>query len=76
MNKPLPLATFALFSYNQEDYICDAVEAAFLQIYTPLKIIISDDCSSDGTFEKILRLIKNYNGKHTSLCHRVVLNTE
>ena len=74
MNKPLPLATFALFSYNQEDYICDAVEAAFLQIYTPLEIIISDDCSSDGTFEKILRLIKNYNGKHTIRCNRNIRN--
>jgi glycosyltransferase involved in cell wall biosynthesis len=74
MTKPLPLATFALFAYNQEAYICEAVEAAFAQVYNPLEIIISDDCSSDGTFEKILDLVNNYSGIHTIRCNRNVRN--
>ena len=42
-----PLVTFALFAYNQEQYIREAVEGAFSQTYEPLEIILSDDCSSD-----------------------------
>jgi glycosyltransferase involved in cell wall biosynthesis len=45
------LVTFALFAYNQEKYIREAVEGALAQTYEPLEIILSDDCSSDRTFE-------------------------
>lgn len=38
-----PLVTFALFAYNQEKFIKEAVEAVFAQTYQPLEIIISDD---------------------------------
>lgn len=50
-----PLVTFALFAYNQEQYIREAVEGAFSQTYKPLEIILSDDCSRDRTFEIPLR---------------------
>ena len=43
-----PLVTFALFAYNQEKYIREAVEGAFAQTYAPLEIILSDDCSTDS----------------------------
>ena len=46
-----PLVTFALFAYNQERFITEAVEAAFAQTYQPLEIIISDDGSSDKTYD-------------------------
>ena len=59
-----PLVTFAIVAYNQEEYIREAVEAAFSQEYTPLEIIISDDGSSDKTNEIINVLVKNYNGPH------------
>ncbi len=45
-----PLVTFALFAYNQEQYIREAVEGAFSQTYEPLEIILSDDCSSATRF--------------------------
>ena len=48
-----PLITFALFAYNQEKYIEEAVQGAFLQTYSPLEIILSDDGSTDRTFEII-----------------------
>jgi glycosyltransferase involved in cell wall biosynthesis len=38
-----PLVTFALFSYKQEHYIREAIEAAFAQAYQPLEIILSDN---------------------------------
>lgn len=59
-----PLVTFALFSYNQEKYIREAVEAALLQDYSPLEIILSDDCSSDKTFGIMEEIKKEYAGEH------------
>lgn len=63
--KERPLVTFALFAYNQEKYIREAVEGAFAQTYEPLEIILSDDCSSDKTFEIILSLVELYQGPHS-----------
>lgn len=59
-----PLVTFALFAYNQEKYIREAVEGAFSQTYSPLEIILSDDCSADRTYEIIDELAKSYTGPH------------
>lgn len=53
----LPLVTFAIFAYNQESFISEAIEGALSQDYENLEIIISDDCSSDGTFELIEKLV-------------------
>ena len=50
-NTDRPLVTFALFAYNQEQHIREAVDGAFSQTYEPLEIILSDDCSTDRTFE-------------------------
>lgn len=59
-----PLVTFALFAYNQEQYIREAVEAALAQDYPNLEIVISDDASSDGTWEIIESLGSGYRGSH------------
>lgn len=59
-----PLVTFALFAYNQEKYIREAVEAALAQEYPNLEIIISDDRSVDATFEIACALVENYRGPH------------
>ena len=45
-----PLITFALMAYNQEQLIEEAVAGALAQTYSPLEIILSDDCSTDRTF--------------------------
>ncbi|MDP3190360.1 glycosyltransferase [Rhodoferax sp.] len=62
--KKNPLVTFALFSYNQEMYIREAVESALAQTYEPLEIIISDDCSTDRTFDIIQEVVRSYRGYH------------
>jgi glycosyltransferase involved in cell wall biosynthesis len=59
-----PLVTFALFAYNQEKYIREAVEGAFSQTYEPLEIIMSDDCSTDRTFEVMKEMADAYVGLH------------
>lgn len=64
-----PLLTFALVAYNQERFIREAVEGAFSQTYSPLEIILSDDCSPDGTYEIMRQMAAEYRGPH-----RIVLN--
>ncbi len=59
-----PLVTFALFAYNQEKYIREAVKGAFSQTYEPLEIILSDDCSSDRTYQIMQEMAKAYEGPH------------
>jgi glycosyltransferase involved in cell wall biosynthesis len=68
-SKSKPLLTFALFAYKQERFIQKAIEGAFSQTYSPLEIILSDDCSPDRTFEIMRDAAANYGGPH-----KVVLN--
>ncbi|WP_417237259.1 glycosyltransferase family 2 protein [Bizionia paragorgiae] len=48
-------------SYNQKDFLQEAIESVLAQTYQPFEIIIVDDCSSDGSQE----LIKDYSNKHS-----------
>ena len=59
-----PLVTFALFAFNQERFIQEAVEAALSQTYSPLEIYLSDDCSTDCTFELMGEVASKYEGPH------------
>lgn len=65
-----PLVTFAVVSYNQERYIAEALESALAQTYTPLEVLISDDCSTDATFAVIEKIISNYTGPHKVIVSR------
>lgn len=60
----MPLITFAIFAYNQEKYIQQAIDGAFSQTYSPLEIIISDDASTDSTAEIIREAAHRYQGPH------------
>jgi glycosyltransferase involved in cell wall biosynthesis len=65
-----PLVTFALLAYNQEKFIREAIEGAFSQTYEPLEIIISDDCSTDRTFDIIKDLSNKYTGPHKIIINK------
>lgn len=65
-----PLVTFALFAYNQEKFIRDAVEAALAQTYEPLEIILSDDCSTDRTFDIMAETARGHRGRHQIILNR------
>jgi len=45
-------------TYNQEDYIVDAVQSALSQNYKNLEVVVCDDCSQDNTW-KIINSIKD-----------------
>ena len=70
MSQNKPLLSFILLSYNQEKFIREAVEAAFAQTYSPLEIILSDDASSDSTFEIIQEMAAAYEGPHKLILNR------
>ncbi len=57
-----PLVTFAIFTFNQEKFVREAVESAFAQTYEPMEIILSDDCSSDRTLEFLQMMARSYRG--------------
>ena len=58
------LFTLALFTYNQEKFVGEAVQAALLQKCSPIEILISDDCSDDNTFDIVKKIVKTYKGPH------------
>lgn len=60
-----PLATFVLVTYNQENFVREAVEGVLAQTYSPLEIILSDDCSSDSTFAIMEEMAAAYRGPHS-----------
>lgn len=66
--------TFFLMTYNQESYVREAINGAFSQTYSPLEIVISDDCSTDGTYAIIREMCEKYEGAHTVVINRNVEN--
>ena len=64
-----PLASILLIAYNQQDTVAEAVRGALAQTYSPLEIVLSDDASSDGTYDAMQAAVAGYAGPH-----RVKLN--
>jgi glycosyltransferase involved in cell wall biosynthesis len=64
MTSSMPLVTFALICFNQEEYVQEAIQSAFSQTYSPLEILISDDCSIDRTYQIIKQMTNDYKGPH------------
>lgn len=58
-----PLVSVAFLSYNQEKYVEEALNSILNQSYENIEIIISDDCSSDGTLNVIKQRLANCDGK-------------
>lgn len=55
-----PLVTCILLSYNHERFIEDAILGLLEQDYDNIEFIISDDASSDNTYEKIHTITKKH----------------
>lgn len=48
-----PKVSIHIISFNQKDYIAEAIESAVSQDYENLEVVVSDDASTDGTAEII-----------------------
>ena len=64
MTTDRPLVTLFVMAYNQERHVRAAIEGAFSQTYQPLEVVLSDDCSTDGTFTVMEQLAATYAGPH------------
>lgn len=65
-----PRVSFLQLAYNQEKFIHEAVNGAFLQTYEPLQIILSDDGSTDRTFQIMKDMAAAYVGPHMIVVRR------
>jgi hypothetical protein len=59
-----------LLAYNSEATIAEALHAVLTQQGEPLDILVSDDCSADGTFAIVTDIAATYTGPHRLSCHR------
>lgn len=57
-----PRVSIVLLAYNQENMIEHAVAGLFAQDYPDLEILLSDDCSTDGTLARLHELAAAYKG--------------
>ena len=64
-----PLISYVVTTYNIEKFVEESVKCAFAQTYSPLEIVLSDDCSTDRTYDIMRQLAEEYTGPH-----RIVLN--
>ena len=69
-----PAVTFGLVAYNQEKYVAAAIQGAFAQTCPAMEIILSDDCSPDGTFTIMQEMADAYRGPHTVRARREPAN--
>lgn len=59
-NISYPLVSFLVLTYNQEQYIYEAVMSGLQQDYLGnIEIIVQDDASTDHTEQEVIRAIKN-----------------
>jgi glycosyltransferase involved in cell wall biosynthesis len=65
-----PMVSVLLIAFNQQHTVADAVRGVLAQTYTPLEIFLSDDCSSDGTFEVMRGIADAYQGPHKVIVRR------
>lgn len=70
LNAVKPLVSFILVTYNQEEFVEEAVRAALVQTYSPLEIIVSDDASIDQTYEVAKAVVDAYEGPHRVIVRR------
>ena len=73
MTDSAPSASIVLLCYRDAPYIRAALESALAQT-VPCEIIVSNDCSDDGTFELAQELVANYRGPHRVIVRRNAQN--
>jgi glycosyltransferase involved in cell wall biosynthesis len=64
-----PRVSMVMLAFNQERFIRDAIQGALSQDYPNLEVVISDDGSSDATYQIMQEIASEYSGPH-----RIVIN--
>lgn len=61
---PFFTTSILFLAYNQVELVDESVAACLGQQGAPLDIVLSDDASTDGTYERLLALAEAYTGPH------------
>ncbi|MGP8216190.1 MAG: glycosyltransferase family 2 protein [Bacteroidia bacterium] len=61
----LPLVTIGASNYNNAKYVIETLESIKNQSYPNIELIVTDDCSTDDSPQRIKEWLKNYTGKYT-----------
>ena len=64
------LVSVIILTYRQAQIIEETIQSVLAQDYSPLEIVISDDCSPDDTFEVVQSIIASYDGPHSVVLTR------
>ena len=62
--EPSPRACVLLLAYNQQETIESAIDSVLGQRCEPIEIVLSDDASSDRSFELMQAAAERYRGPH------------
>jgi hypothetical protein len=69
-----PSASVVLLTFNQERLVQDALQSVLNQDRDDIEIVVSDDCSTDGTWQKIQEVLSGYLGPKKVIAHRNPVN--
>ncbi|MGD8328462.1 MAG: glycosyltransferase [Acidobacteriota bacterium] len=67
--------TAILLSYNSEAFIAEALASLLAQDCEPMEVIVSDDASTDATYEILRQEVSRYRGPHRIDLRRRSRNT-
>jgi glycosyltransferase involved in cell wall biosynthesis len=59
----LPLVSIIIANYNYAPYVCAAIRSVQAQTYTQFECIVVDDCSTDSSFDAIMRCLNSMNDR-------------
>ncbi len=62
----MPLISIAMTTYNGDKYLKEQLDSIYSQTHKNIEIIVSDDCSTDGTVE----ILDKYSKSHGLKYHR------
>ena len=65
-----PRVGLLLTTYRHERYVAAALDGALAQTWPALDLVVSDDASDDGTWEKICQRAASYRGPHRLILQR------
>jgi glycosyltransferase involved in cell wall biosynthesis len=68
------VASVVLLTYNQAAFVQEAFESLLNQDRDDIEIVVSDDCSSDSTWDVILAVAQSYVGSKKLILSRNVSN--